>query len=198
MNPTRLGAVCWVLCLQYFAGEAISVAGWRGVYSLRENYISDLGALGCSDSICSPLHALMNTSFVLQGMLISTGAALVWRAVARGWFGALGLGLVMASGLGVFLVGLAPENSLPGLHLIGAAEHFVFCNLGAALLGVSLLRWAPTAGLVSVAAGLVGLAAFTCLATHEYFGFGVGVIERVTAYPFPLWLAGMGAWLLAR
>jgi hypothetical protein len=40
--------------------------------------------------------------------------------------------------------------------------------------------------------GLAGLAV-----GHD-FGLGAGGVERVAAYPFPLWIAGMGAWLIAR
>ena len=50
--------------------------------------------------------------------------------------------------------------------------------------------------LFSLAAGLLGLAGLVCLATHAFFGLGVGGMERVTAYPFTLWIGCMGAWLL--
>jgi hypothetical membrane protein len=110
----------------------------------------------------------------------------------------VGIGLVAASRFGVFVVGLAPEDFAAGWHYLGAAEHFLFCNAGAAILGLSLIRRAPTAGLVSLTAGVVGLAALICLAAHAYFGLGVGGMERVTAYPFTLWIAGMGVWLLRR
>jgi len=36
------------------------------------------------------------------------------------------------------------------------------------------------------------------LGLGEYLGLGVGIVERVVAYPFPLWLAAMGARQLAR
>jgi hypothetical membrane protein len=199
MKRTSLGALFWLFCLQYFAAEAIAVAGWRGGYSFHDNYISDLGALGCVGSGCSPLHAMMNASFMLQGVLISAGAVLVWPAFPGGWLRALALGLIAASGFGVFVVGLAPEDFAPGWHYLGAAEHFLFCNAGAALLGLTLLRHGRATrriALFGLAAGLLGLAALTCLATHAYFGLGVGGMERVTAYPFTFWTAGMGAWLL--
>jgi hypothetical membrane protein len=199
MKRTNCGAVCWIVCLQYFVAEAIAVTGWRGDYSFRENYISDLGAVTCAGAVCSPLHALMNASFVLQGVLVSAGAFLVWPALPRGWLGSLALALIAVSGLGVFVVGLAPEDFAPGWHYLGAGEHFLFCNAGAALLGLTLLRHGrPTRRIAvfSLAAGLLGLAGLVCLATRHYFGLGVGGMERVTAYPFTLWIAGMGAWLL--
>jgi hypothetical membrane protein len=199
MKRIRTGAVCWILCLQYFAAEAVAIAGWRGPYSFHDNYISDLGAVTCAGRLCSPLHAMMNVSFVLQGVLISAGAVLVWPALSRGWLESLALGLVAASGLGVFMVGLAPEDFAPGWHYLGAAENFLFSNAGAALLGLALLRQRRSIrriALFSLAAGLLGLAGLVSLAARHYFGLGVGGMERVTAYPFPLWLASMGAWLL--
>ncbi len=50
MKKAQWGAVFWILCLQYFAGETISIMGWRGPYSLSKNYISDLGAVSCGSA----------------------------------------------------------------------------------------------------------------------------------------------------
>jgi len=197
MKPTTLGAVLWLCCLQYFAAEAIAVAGWRGSYSFRHNFISDLGAAHCQiGAVCSPAHPLMNASFLLQGVLILGGALLVWPLLPRGPIGRLGLTLVGASGLGVFVVGLAPEDVSPSWHYLGAVENFMFCNAGAALLGAALLSRKRTIGAISLAAGLTGLFGLACLGAGAYFGLGVGGMERVTAYPFPLWIAAMGAWLI--
>jgi hypothetical membrane protein len=194
----RLGAWLWVFCLQYFAAEAIAAARFQG-YSVRSNFISDLGAIRCGGGArCSPLHALMNASFVLQGVLIFFGAVLVWPLFPKG-LGRLGLGLVAASGLGVAVVGLAPEDAAPGWHYFGAAENLLLCNAGPALIGVALLRGRPApraAGLFSLVFGLIGLTGLAGLAVGLDFGLGAGAVERVAAYPFPLWLAGMGVWLL--
>jgi hypothetical membrane protein len=178
--------------------EAIAAIAFVGSYSFRRNYISDLGAVRCGGS-CSPLHALMNASFVLQGVLIFVGAFVVWPLFPRGALSWLALGLIAASGLGVGVVGVAPEDFAPGWHYLGAAENLLFCNAGACLLGAALLResQAPGAvGLLSLGFGLIGLAGLGGLASSHYFGLGLGGVERVAAYPFPLWIAGMGAWLL--
>ena len=77
----------------------------------------------------------------------------------------------------------------------------MFCNAGAVLLGVALLRErrAPRpVGLLSLGFGLIGLAGLAGLAAGHDFGLGVGGVERVAAYPFPLWIAGMGAWIIGR
>ena len=197
MTSRRWGGALWVGCLQFFAAEAIAAAGFAGSYEYRRNYISDLGALRCGAG-CSPLHALMNASFVLQGVLIFAGAFVVWPLFSTR-LERLALGLVAASGLGVALVGLAPEDATPAWHYFGAAENLLFCNAGAALMGVALLRegTAPRAlGLLSLAFGFVGLAGLGGLAVGHDFGLGVGGVERVAAYPFPLWIAGMGAWII--
>jgi hypothetical membrane protein len=195
----RLGGWFWVFCLQYFAAEAIAAARFRGAYSFRLNFISDLGAVRCAGGAgCSPLHALMNPSFVLQGALIFGGAVVVSPLFPKGR-ARLALGLVAASGLGVAVVGLAPEDAAPGWHYFGAAENLLLSNAGAALLGVALMRATPApraAGLLSLCSGRLGLGGLAGLAVGLDFGLGAGVIERIAAYPFPLWLAAMGVWLL--
>ena len=199
MTSRRRGGWLWVGCLQYFAAEAIAVAGFRGAYSFRRNFISDLGTARCGDGAgCSPLHPLMNASFLVQGVLIFSGAVVLWPLFPRG-LARPALGLIAASGLGVAVVGLAPEDAAPGWHYLGAAENLLLSNTGSALLGAALLREkrAPRAvGLLSLGFGLIGLAGLAGLAVRVDFGLGAGVIERIAAYPFPLWLAGMGVWLL--
>jgi hypothetical membrane protein len=199
MTSRRWGGALWIGCLQFFAAEAVAAARFVGSYAYRRNYISDLGALSCGEN-CSPLHALMNASFVLQGVLIFAGAFVVWPLFPRVALSRLALGLVAASGVGVALVGLAPEDYAPGWHYFGAAENLLFCNAGAALLGVALLREgsAPrVVGFLSLGLGLIGLIGLAGLAGAHDFGLGLGGVERVAAYPFPLWIAGMGAWLLS-
>jgi hypothetical membrane protein len=211
VRKSKMGAVLWMFCLQYFVAEAVSIHGWVGSYSLSRNYISDLGAIGCSaratnaigtaEDFCSRLHAVMNASFLLQGMLIVCGAALIWPLFPKGGLWMIGLSLVGASGVGVFLVGLAPEDSVPSLHFLGAIENFICCNAGMAIVGVALLLWRPEArgaGLFTLGVGTLGLSALGCLAMGVYLGLGVGGMERVVAYPFPLWLAGVGYLLLRK
>jgi len=198
MKPRVVGAILWLCCLQYFAGEAIAILGFSGPYSLRANFISDLGAVDCAAGSCSPLHALMNASFLLQGCLILGGAILTRASFPRGWPWTLAIGLIGASGLGVFVVGLAPEDVAPRWHYLAAAENFLFCNAGAAVLGSALLRTSAHRwmGAFALLTGLVGLAGLACIGLHADFGLGPGGIERMTAYPFPIWISCMGAWLL--
>lgn len=209
MSTTKVGATLWIFCLQYFLAEAVAISGWPGSYSLSGNYISDLGALGCgaraggvadaAGSVCSPLHALMNASFLLQGALIVCGTALVWSRFPRGALWTAALLLIGASGVGVFVVGLAPEDAAPAPHFLGAVENFLCCNAGMAAMGLAMLtsrRPPRVLGFITMAAGVVGLLGIVLLGLRAYAGLGVGGMERVVAYPFPLWLAGMGVLIL--
>ena len=206
MSETRgaaAGALLWTLCLQYFVAEAVAIHAWTGAYSLSTNYISDLGAAACfgGAGVCwsSPLRWLMNASFVLQGCLIAGGAALTRRVLPRGALVGAGAGLIGLSGLGVIAVGLAPEDANPAIHYFGAAENLIFCNLGMLALGLAMSVSQGASRLIAragVAAGVIGLAGLACLASGHYAGIGPGGVERVAAYPFPLWLSATGAWIL--
>ncbi|GAA2202454.1 DUF998 domain-containing protein [Sinomonas flava] len=84
-----LGAWSAVSVLQFFAAEAATIARWAGPapYSRRLGFISDLGQVGCglhgTRDICSPLHALMDFSFVLQGIGMVIAALLLTSPVLR-------------------------------------------------------------------------------------------------------------------
>jgi hypothetical membrane protein len=210
VRKASFGACLWLLTLQYFVCEAVAISGWRGSYSLSRNYISDLGAIGCdvvaagltetTGRVCSPLHALMNASFLLQGLLITCGAVLVWSFFPRSVLWAMALLSIAASGLGVLLVGLAPEDTTPKLHVLGAVVNFFCCNAGMAAMGVAMAQWRRSTrnlGLVTLFVGLVGLTGLALMAMRLYLGLGVGGMERLVAYPFPLWLAVMGLFILA-
>ncbi|MBI1217273.1 MAG: DUF998 domain-containing protein [Rhodobacteraceae bacterium] len=197
MTADRRGAILWVLCLQYFAAEAVVAQGYRGPYALATNYISDLGATTCA-AVCSPLHPLMNASFLLQGVLIASGALLVRNLFPRGPLATAALACIAASALGVILVGIFPEDSGSSLHYNGAAENFLLSNLGMVLAGLALRPVAPARALYSLASGLIGLAGLMFLAMKADLGLGIGTVERITAYPFPLWLGVTGLWLLRR
>jgi len=203
-GKTKAGAIAWMCCLQYFVAEAVSIHAWPG-YSLRRNYISDLGRANCdlhasvaTNGLCSPLHSVMNASFMIQGCLVALGSALTWRLFPKklSWLAALSL--IGASGLGVLLVGFAPEDVNSGLHYLGAAENLLCCNLGMLAIGAVMRRSRKTPKLLSattLGAGCIGSTALALLALHINLHLGPGGMERAAAYPFPLWLAGMGALL---
>jgi hypothetical membrane protein len=189
-------------CAQFFVVEAICARAWSPAYSYARDYISDLGAVHCAPFppgtamlVCSPLHAVMDASFVVQGVLIAGGALLLAPLVAHNRLGAAGLALIALAGAGVFAVGLAPEDVHIVVHVLGAAANIVGGNIGMIALGISL-RASPkmrTMGTAAIAAGLIGLIGGQLLVDRTDLGLGIGGIERVAIYPLPLWLVLAGA-----
>ena len=189
LNPT---AVIWLFSWQYFVCQIIVAASWREPYSLANNYISDLGNTVCGpyqlNYVCSPLHLLMNLSFVVQGIILIVGAILLARRHSADiWlrWGLIGLGI---GGIGSIFVGLFPENTLEYIHYTGAILAFVAGNLGLIILSKSQLSLTPALRCLSSAGGIIGLFALMLIAAHQYIGLGIGGLERVVAYPQTLWV----------
>jgi hypothetical membrane protein len=193
-----IGPFLWALCFQYFVAEAIAAHGFRGAYSLSSNYISDLGAQLCGAEVCSPLHRLMNASFILQGLLIFVGSLFVRRNFRRNFGTEAGFLLLAVSGLALAAVGVATEDINPVVHYSGASAHFLCGGAGMMVLGTALRRRPRTAtiGNVSLLGGILTLVASILCWRGVYFGLGVGGMERVAAYPYTVWLVGMGIGML--
>ena len=120
-----LGGGSWILTLLYFIGQAVAQAAWTTPYSLIDNRVSDLGNTACGRTlantyICSPLHAVMNTTFVLTGVLILVGLFLTRSIWPQRRLTTWALILLGVAGLGTILVGLSPENVNVLFHLIAA------------------------------------------------------------------------------
>lgn len=207
-SRTLVGAWAKVSVLQFFVAEAIAIAAWAGPapYSRRSNYISDLGALHCGvyagRDVCSPLHLVMNVSFVLQGVAMIVGAlflnAAVFRVAAKLMLPAVAAhplwtlltrGLIVIAGTGIALVGVVPEDLNPPLHYIGAVMFFVAGGLSLVAAAwswrhVSRVSW------VLLVCGLVSLVATAVFQFGE--GFEPGTVERLMAYPITVGLAVLG------
>jgi hypothetical membrane protein len=197
----KLGPVLYLASIQYFAAQWLAALFWLPPYSVSRDTISDLGNTACGTwnghYVCSPLHGLMNGSFIMLGITMTLGSALIFRHFASGTAAAAGLGAMAVSGLGVVMVGLFPENSVPVLHGLGAAAPFVLGNVSLVLLGLALevpavLRWYF---FLSGITALLGLAAY---ASSHYLGLGEGGIERVVAYPQTACLTVLGCYLIVR
>jgi hypothetical membrane protein len=191
--------------LQWMLAEAISAHAWRHpTYSYATNYISDLGVPDCGSQfqgreLCSPLHGLMNTSFVLQGVMFAAAVLLLSNLVA----GMTRTSLVTLAGLhaiGFLLVGLFHGSSDGAdiglaLHVGGAAVGIICANAIAIIVGVSrdiekpnAYRWfsilVPSLGLLSEV--LVGV--FPAAVS--------GAFERAGVYSWILWAFATGTMLL--
>ncbi len=197
----NVGPYLCVASLQYFLTQLVVALQWSPPYSISQNTISDLGNTVCGNfndrHVCSPLHEVMNFSFMLLGATMVISCLLVHRlfSTERSRWVTLGFSLFAIGGVGVMLVGGIPENSVPLFHGVGAALPFIFGNIGIVLLGRYLA--APLAfRLFTLTSGLVALTALVFYATGSFLGLGEGGLERIVAYPQTVWLIGLGVFLL--
>jgi hypothetical membrane protein len=198
-----LGGASWILTLLYFIGQAVAQAAWRTPYSLIDNRVSDLGNTACGRTLantylCSPLHTVMNTTFVLTGGLILVGLFLtrsIWprrRLTTWGWI------LLGVAGAGTILVGLSPENVNLLFHLIGALN-IPAGNAAMILLGLAIWRERIKLAWFSVLSGAIG---FLGLLVGPILviltGHGGGLAERIALYPLIIWLIVFGFAILSK
>lgn len=198
---TLLGPVLWILSIQYFIIQIIVADAWHSPgYSWLHNYISDLGNTVCgyygARYVCSPLHPLMNASFIALGTLMIAGSLLTYRKYKENLDCLFGFGFMAIAGIGTILVGTFPENTIRHLHTFGADLAFIFGNLSMVVLGLSLYKVKYAMRVYSLLSGVIALIALAFSAGHDYFGVGVGGMERIQAYPQAVWLIVFGVYAL--
>src|SRR5680860_1295254 len=203
----RAGAIAYLVSVEYFAGELVAAAAWSTPpYSWTANYISDLGLTMCSQTLCSPRHAVMNGGLFVLGMVVILGSLLLRDRLFVGRLGRSALLLMLLSGVGDVMLALFPgtvetdANGADLMHVMGAVFAIVGGNTGILLCGVALAlahRDRVLAGysLISGATGLVALALF---ANEIDLGLGIGGIERVAANPVVIWMVVAGAYTLTQ
>ena len=193
VNPNRLrwGALAWLLTLQFFVVEAIAASRYEGSYSRADDTIS---ALGAGDSAAA---ALMNASFVVQGVLILAGTLLLRPALMRG---AADVAPVLLGGAaaGVVLVGVFPTDGNSTLHAIGAVLYLLGGGLALIALAYAVRPRSELLGTTLALLGLIGTAATVFFLTGVVDHLGNGGTERAAGYvlPIALAIAGPALWLL--
>src|SRR5882724_1557857 len=89
-----VGPVFWLLSIQYFIIQVVVAMAWSVPYSLSQNTISDLGNTACGQygdrHVCSPLHPLMNGSFMIFGVTMIAGSALIFHEFRKSTASAAG------------------------------------------------------------------------------------------------------------
>jgi hypothetical membrane protein len=202
-----VGGAAWALAaVQFIAAHAAAAYAWTPAYSWARNHIGDLANTQCGMFsvpngepiyVCSPLHAVMNASFVLTGVLVIVGALLLWKYWPTGWLADTATVLWIMLGFGKILVGLAPEDTNIGLHLVGCLN-VQLGALGILLLSMVLFRSDPRlsrVGIVLATIGLFGTVLGTIgeyAGTSLYLGLGSGGMQRVATYPSLVWLLVVG------
>jgi hypothetical membrane protein len=193
-----IGPIIWILSIQYFITQIIVARAWEIHYSLANNTISDLGNTACgiySDRyVCSPLHGLMNASFIMLGIAMAAGSLLIYQEFKKSRASLIGFSLMAIAGLGTLIVGLFPENTVSGLHIFGAAMPFLIGNIGLVVLGLSLYL-PKSLRIFTIFSGILSLLALVFLLSHQYLGIGFGGVERIVAYPQTIWLIVFGFYI---
>ncbi|WKX71336.1 DUF998 domain-containing protein [Streptomyces sp. XD-27] len=194
----RIGAAAWIVATaQFVVVQLVVESVWRTPYSWASYNISDLGNVHCQTwdvsrprYVCSPLHDAMNTSFVVQGVLLLAGVLLTGACWGRGWGSRSARALLIATSAGWVLVGLVPADVNEDLHVLGALLIMGLGNIGLVCAG-----FAPRASLFGTLRPTTRFMAATAMvATLLFFGqvdpgIGLGGMERIAAF-------APGAWTL--
>jgi hypothetical membrane protein len=190
-----LGPLLYVSSIQYFLVQFLVSLRWSPAYSLSRDTISDLGNTACGRfngrPVCSPLHSLMNLSFVALGVTMIVGSVLLQHALRKTRGSTIAFASMAIGGLGVVMVGIFPENSISALHGIGSSLPFLIGNAGVVVASCSL-RMPLWLRVYSLATGAVALAFLAMYASNRFLGLGEGGMERVVAYPQTTWLIVFG------
>ena len=201
-----IGAIVWILTLQFFVAQGVVQSAWSTPFSLAHNMISDLARVTCGplhrgpgiDVACSPWHAIMNASIVLNGFLIPAGAYLTrsaWPAKKLMRFALVMIGLTAP---GHVAVGLFPSDTGTAMHMFGAGVILILGNPGMVLAGLAMWRSMRVLAVASLILGVGGIVGTLLFLYYIDLGIGLGGMERVAFYPLPLWCALMGAALIRR
>jgi len=184
-----LPGVLLVLLGSTFLTATMLAASMAPAYDNNSGAISDLGVI-------SETALLFNAQLVAIGILNLAAGLLLFRLHRRWW---LLLSFVLA-GIGAIGAGLVPLDQ-GGLHSLFALVGFVFFNVEVVATG--LVVHGPMR-LISVAAGLVGLAYVAVMVIGDggnpaIFGaIGHGGSERMIVYPAMLWTIAFGGYLIGR
>ncbi len=222
----NIGGWAQLSVVQYFVAESAVIEAWAGPqpYSRATGFISDLGAVSCSvyedRAVCSPLHVLMNASFVVQGLALILGAVFLTagllcvaarpgvraqrfhtataddeprpRVLAKPWIMAVAIRILTGvSGAGTVIVGLVPEDVGSPWHFAGALMFFIGGGFALLLLGILWFRQTPMSWFIAACGSLC----IGALIVGGITGMEVpqpGTLERLMGYPVTIGLATAG------
>lgn len=180
--------------------QIIVASAWSTAFDWQHNYTSNLGNTACGMFkdlyVCSPLHSLMNLTFVLVGLFTLAGGVLFAAYYRKHRAALVGFSLLALGGIGSMVIGLVPENVDFDLHSLGALLPFLLGNIGILVLGLSHFITSKRLRTYTIATGIIGVVAFVLFSVSFYPVLGVGGMERLTDYAQMLWLIIFGAYTL--
>jgi hypothetical membrane protein len=179
ISPKVAGSLVLIGAAQFIVAMMIAEALYRN-YSIRDNYISDLGV--------GPSALVFNSSVILLGLLAAAASYIIYRSIqAR----PLAL-LILLSGIGAIGVGIFTENA-GQMHAVVSAVAFIFGGISA--IAAYKLEKVPL-NYISTILGLTALVALALFGTRNFLDLGAGGMERMIAYPILLWAVAFGAHLI--
>jgi hypothetical membrane protein len=194
----------------YLAAEAISASAWKHpAYSYADNWISDLGSATAGvfqgRELNSPLNAVMNSGFIIQGLLFGLATLLLSRTLT-GRTRTFTAVMAVVVTVGYLLVGTfhgslqAQQNGTLPLHFTGATLAILGANLLSLVVGVHWRNAAETRviGITSIVVGSLGLAAMVTLLLTFGAGLPSGAIERASVYTIVVWEVAVAVHLLVK
>lgn len=188
-----VGAAAWTLSVVFFVVQGVAQARFTPGFDMASNLISDLGRTACTPAACSPLYGLVNATFVTVGALHWLGAIVTLEAWPKGRRAAVGRALLALAGVGLLIVGLAPEDVRAAAHARGAVLGLLCLNLAMIALGSAVFSARRWLGTVAGAAGWIGLIGFVLFVAHV---LPAGLAERLADYPAAAMVVVFGVVLL--
>ncbi|MDJ0395270.1 DUF998 domain-containing protein [Rhodococcus sp. G-MC3] len=177
----KIGYWAGISVLQLLLVEFVVSATWRGLYSYRNNFVSELGISFCGPAgnwPCSKLYVLMNASIALFGVALIV-AVLAW--LVTGVLDVRGGALLAVAGGGAFVAGIVNQGVDYQIHSLGATVMFVVGSLGMIVAGGHPTLRVPVR-IVVTSLGSLALAASLLYIGGHNIGIGIGVVERTVVY----------------
>ena len=196
-RQTLIGGAFWLLSLEFLAGQVIAASAWKGTqYSVVNDAISDLGVTVCGTVniggvpgyYCSPLHDVMNASFVFTGACIVLGVYLIRSAWPWSRKMRYGFTLLTLAGIGKAIAGLNPANVNFTLHSLGSLGIPVG-DFGLILVGLAFLGKARRLGAFSLTLGVAGALGFAYFLVGKSAPWVVGASRQLSNHH---WCAAPG------
>ncbi|MFI6426266.1 DUF998 domain-containing protein [Promicromonospora sp. NPDC050880] len=212
-TTARIGTLFLLLGpLVSWVAELVTAAAWQDpTYSPLYNWVSHLGLTGPAQTAFgqvgnSPLGAVMDVGWVIYGILLIVGAALLFD-VRKGVRPIAVVVLAVVAGVGVSLVGIFQgsnanvTNGLITFHTLGAQSVMVAGNIMAIAVGAngSRIGLSRARSVASIALGILGLVALPVFMTNVLTGWmwNIGMFERAVIYPIMIGHVLLGTGVLA-
>lgn len=190
-KPVLVFATLWIAGFIFFnIAQVVCGLAWDApAYEWRLQIVSDLGETH------APLNIIMNIAFIFQGVVIAIGVWVIDIIWHRSVLTVTTRTMLTLAGIGLIVVGFAPADTDPEIHLIfGAAPILLFGAFGLVFACITMngkrfgrFFWIVTA-LLGIAALISGFVFFV----SAYTSLGRGFIERIWIYAPLVWTAYVG------